>query len=259
MIANYHTHTVRCRHATGDEEAYIQNAIARGFRIFGFSDHAPQWFPGDYYSHMRMYPDQLLEYCDTVRNLQCSYRGQLEIPLGMEVEYYPAVFGELIPRLRDHGVEYLLLGQHWIYNEFDGPYCGAPTEDEHILQQYCDQTITAMETGLFTYLAHPDLIGFVGERKIYEKHMRRLCLSANATNTPLEINFLGISENRRYPNPTFWEIAAEEGCKVVLGIDAHCPEHVLNTEAEETAMELVGKYSLNLLETLPLKKLLYNA
>jgi len=102
-------------------------------------------------------------------------------------------------------------------------------------------------------LAHPDLIGFVGDRKTYERHMRRLCRSAKGTNTPLEINFLGISEKRRYPNPVFWEIAAEEGCKVVLGIDAHCPEHVLNINAEEEAMELVRRYGLNLLEAMPLK------
>ena len=254
MIANYHTHTDRCRHASGEENTYIQNAIQRGFRIFGFSDHAPQWFPGDYYSTMRMYPEQLQEYCNTVRSLQIRYKGQLEIPLGMEVEYYPAVFGELIPRLQDQGIEYILLGQHWIYNEFDGPYAGKPTEDAQVLQQYCDQSIAAMETGLFTYLAHPDLIGFVGDRKTYERHMRRLCRSANDTNTPLEINFLGISEKRRYPNPAFWEIAAEEGCKVVLGIDAHHPEHVLNTDTETQALELVRKYELDLLETLPLKK-----
>lgn len=254
MIANYHTHTVRCRHAQGDEETYLQNAMARGFRIFGFSDHTPQWFPGDYYSTMRMYPEQLQEYCDTVRSLQMRYKGHLEIPLGLEVEYYPAVFDELIQRLQDQGIEYILLGQHWIYNEFDGPYAGTPTEDEQILRQYCDQTIAAMETGLFTYLAHPDLIGFVGDRKTYESHMRRLCRGSKDTNTPLEINFLGISEKRRYPNPAFWEIAAEEGCKVVLGIDAHCPEHVLNINAEEEAMELVRRYGLNLLEALPLKK-----
>ena len=30
MKANYHTHTVRCRHAVGDEHEYIENAIAAG-------------------------------------------------------------------------------------------------------------------------------------------------------------------------------------------------------------------------------------
>jgi len=255
MIANYHTHTPRCRHAWGQETEYIDNAIARGLNIFGFSDHTPQWFQGSYYSHMRMYPDQLDEYCNTIRALQAQYAEKISIPLGLEVEYYPAIFDELILRLQDKGIEYLILGQHWIGNEMNEPYSGTATADERILQRYCDQTIAAMETGLFSCLAHPDLIHFVGDRKIYEQHMRRLCKASIDTETPVEINFYGIGQNRHYPTQLFWKLATEEGCKVVLGMDAHCPENVSDLKQEVIAMELVQRYCLNLLETIPLRKL----
>lgn len=254
MIANYHTHTSRCRHAWGAETEYIDNAIARGLNIFGFSDHTPQWFQGSYYSHMRMYPDQLDEYCNTIRALQAQYADKISIPLGLEVEYYPAIFSELMLRLQDKGIEYLILGQHWIGNEMNEPYSGTATGDEKILQRYCDQAIAAMETGLFSCLAHPDLIHFVGDRKIYEQHMRRLCKASIDTDTPVEINFYGIGQNRHYPTGLFWELAAEEGCKVVLGMDAHCPENVSDPKQEITAMEMVHHYDLNLLETIPLRK-----
>ena len=55
MIANYHTHTARCHHASGTEEEYIQAAIESGLRVLGFSDHTPYPFPEGYYSKMRMY------------------------------------------------------------------------------------------------------------------------------------------------------------------------------------------------------------
>ena len=42
MIANYHTHTWRCRHADGTEREYVETAIEAGFKILGFSDHTPQ-------------------------------------------------------------------------------------------------------------------------------------------------------------------------------------------------------------------------
>lgn len=255
MIANYHTHTPRCRHAWGQETEYIDNAIARGLKIFGFSDHTPQWFGGDYYSHMRMYPNQLDEYCNSIRALQAQYADRISIPLGLEVEYYPAIFDELMLRLQDKGIEYLILGQHWIGNEMNEPYSGAPTEDEKILKRYCDQAIAAMETGLFSYLAHPDLIHFVGDRKIYEQHMRRLCKASIDTDTPVEINFYGIGEKRHYPTHLFWELAAEEGCKVVLGMDAHCPENVSDPRQEAIAMKLVQQCFLNLQETIPLRKI----
>ncbi len=86
MIANYHTHTTRCRHAVGAEEDYVKNAIKRGLDILGFSDHTPQYFPGDYYSRMRMFPEELTDYCDTVRKLRQDYAGHLQIHLGAEAE-----------------------------------------------------------------------------------------------------------------------------------------------------------------------------
>ncbi len=152
-------------------------------------------------------------------------------------------------------MEYMILGQHWIGNEFDAPCSGTPTENEDTLQQYCDQVITAMETGKFTYFAHPDIVGFVGDRKIYERHMRRICRASIETATPLEINFLGLAAKRKYPNPFFWQLAAEEGCQVVYGIDAHQPEAMLDLHSEELATHLAQTYNLSVLPTIPLRKI----
>ncbi len=255
MIANYHSHTPRCRHAQGEEIQYVEKAIERGLNIFGFSDHTPQYFPGDYYSHMRMFPEELTDYCNTILALQEQFKGQIEIPLGVEVEYYPLTWKEVIPRLQDAGIEYMILGQHWVGNEFDAPYSGRPTEEETHLARYCDQVIEAMETGKFTYFAHPDLVRYVGDRKIWEEHMRRICKASNETATPLEINFLGLANGRHYPNPLFWQLVGEEGCDVVFGIDAHAPEQVPDKKPEMMAMTLVREFNLNLLETIPLKKI----
>ena len=255
MIANYHSHTIRCRHARGSEIEYVEKAIERGLKIFGFSDHAPQFFPDGYYSTMRMFPEELNDYCSVVRNLQAQFKGQIEIPLGVESEYYPCSWRELIPRLQDAGIEYMILGQHWVSNEYDAPYSGVPTEKEEDLAFYCDQVITGMETGKFSYVAHPDIYRFVGDHKAYERQMRRICKASKETNTPLEINFLGLTAHRNYPNPLFWQFVGEEGCDVVFGIDAHAPEEIPDRKPEMMAMRLVREFNLNLLETVPLKKI----
>lgn len=248
MIANLHTHTPRCRHAVGSEEEYVQVALDAGYKVLGFSDHTPYFFPGDYYSHMRMYPDELEGYAATVRDLQKRYAGRIEIPLGLEVEYYPNLFPKLLPRLRDAGIEYMILGQHWNGDETDAEYNGYASDREAKLEQNCNQVIDAMHTGLFTYIAHPDIVNFIGSPKVYQKHVRRLCQAAKSCNIPLEINLLGIDEGRYYPNPLFWEVAAEEGNQVVIGMDAHTPEHVARTEAERTALAMVQALSLELIE-----------
>ncbi|MBO5837737.1 MAG: histidinol-phosphatase [Oscillospiraceae bacterium] len=254
MIANYHTHTPRCHHATGAERKYVENAIARGLQIFGFSDHTPQYFPGSYYSYMRMFPEELDDYCNDVRALQTEFAGKIEIPLGVEAEYYPVTWKEMLLRLQDAGVEYMLLGQHWINNEYDAPsHATAPTEDVSHLIAHCNQVITALETGKFTYIAHPDFLNFVGDPKIYQQQMQRICKASIDTDTPLEINLLGVREHRHYPNLLFWEIAAQEGCKVVLGMDAHSPNAITNTQQEADAMKIVQDLGLNLLQTVPIK------
>ena len=255
MIANYHTHTPRCRHADGTEEAYVQAAIAGGLEILGFSDHTPYWFPDGYYTHMRMYPHQLPEYCDTVRQLQKKYVDQIQLHLGLEVEYYPAFFKDLLPRLRDQGIEYMILGQHWPGNEMNEPYCGRATGREEDLARYCNQVREAMETGLFTYLAHPDLLYYTGDDKTYEFHMRRLCKAAKSCNMPLEINLWGLQCGKNYPDTRFWRVAAEEGNTVVIGADAHEAWAVDNREKEAIAMEIVKQFDLPLLKTVELRKI----
>ena len=66
MKANYHTHTVRCHHAVGDEREYIENAIDAGMKILGFSDHTPQFFKSGYVSGMRMTPDEAPGYVSCI-------------------------------------------------------------------------------------------------------------------------------------------------------------------------------------------------
>ena len=253
MIANYHTHTIRCTHAVGTEDEYVLAGMEAGLKILGFADHAPYPFAGGNHSHIRMRPDELEDYARTALTLRETYKDQIQIPLGVEIEYFPEFWNEQLSMLRDAGVEYLLLGQHWANFEEGGPYSGKPTDLEELLAAYCRSVRDAMQTGVITYLAHPDLFNFVGDEKAYERQMRDLCREAKACGIPLEINLLGIHSGRHYPNRRFWELAAEEGCKAVLGSDAHSPERVYDPMTEETARKLAGELGLELLETVKLQ------
>ena len=252
MIENYHTHTPRCRHASGTEEEYVQQAIAGGLQVLGFSDHTPFIFPGTYYSTMRMFPEEIYEYAATIDALKEKYADKIQIRLGLEVEYYPDRMADLLKLIENVGIEYMILGHHWCGNEQGQPYNGRPTDDENRLRQYCTQAIEAMETGLFSYFAHPDLLYFTGDRQIYRTYMHKLCQASKTENIPLEINLLGLRTNRHYPNEIFWEIAGNVGCKVVLGSDAHSPSDVVDRQTEEKALRLVEKYHLQLLEHVPI-------
>lgn len=256
MIANYHTHTWRCHHASGEEEAYVQAAKQAGMQVLGFSDHSPYAFPQGYHSSFRMEPELLGDYAQTIRALEKRHRGELEIHLGVECEFYPKHFDDTLAMLRDNGVEYMILGQHFLDNEYDAEYSGQRTTWEEDLAKYCAQSMEAMQTGLFTYFAHPDLIHFLGNGRVYKAHMRRLCQEAKACGLPLEINMEGLRRERWYPNPLFLEAAGEENCTMILGCDAHYPAALNEPETEKAGRQLAQAFGLTILDTVRLKSIL---
>lgn len=255
MIANYHTHTVRCNHAKGTEEEYVLKAIEGGYRTLGFSDHTPQLFAGDYYSGFRMRPELFRGYCDTLLALREKYAGRIDIKIGVEAEYYPGLFGRLRDFLADYPVDYMIMGQHALGNEENDHFSGIPTKDESILKRYVDQVIEGLSTGKFTYLAHPDLFNFIGDDETFRRHMLRLCEFALEHGIPLEINCLGIDENRTYPCDRFFKIAGEVGNSIIIGCDAHYPELVYKPEILSKAYDLAQRHSLKLIDDVELRSI----
>lgn len=248
MTENYHTHTVRCKHAVGTEREYIENAISRGIRVLGFADHAPQLFEGDYVSAMRMKPEELDGYVSTLRALREEYRGKIDIRIGLEMEYYPAIFERTLKWVRESGVEYLIHGQHHLDMDSDKGHVFSPNDDEERLARFVEQCLTALRTGVFSYAAHPDAYRFSGDEAVYRRYMEHYCRETKALGIPLEINLLGVGTNRHYPTERFFRIAAEIGCPVVLGMDAHSPAAVLDTDAEARGREFCRSLGLEITE-----------
>lgn len=246
MTYNYHTHTYRCHHAVGHERAYIEAAISGGITHMGFSDHVPLTFTGGYRSDYRVDADAAQAYMETLFALREEYRDDITLSIGFEMEYYPQFFNSMLRHVRELGAEYLLLGQHFIRNEQppQGMYTGIPCADPAFLTTYVDEVIEGLQTGVFSYVAHPDICRFTGDSVHYDREMRRLCRAAAETNTPLEINLLGIRDGRWYPADRFWRIAGEENAPVVLGFDAHDPAAAFDAASIPKARTIIKTFAL---------------
>ena len=231
----------------------MEAAITRGLQILGFSDHTPYPFPWYHHSFIRMGCKQLPGYVETISKLREEFRDAIDLRIGLEAEFYPEYFPELRSMLIDNGIEYLILGQHYLDNEVGAKYSGKVTDREEDLVKYCHQTRDALQTGCFSYFAHPDLIRFIGDDQAYTTHIRGLCREANRCGIPLEWNLLGFEDGKHYPRHKFWEIAAEEGCKVILGCDTHNPAALRNTESEEKSLLLIQELGLELIHRLDLR------
>lgn len=246
MNYNYHTHTFRCHHATGTEREYIEEAIKNGIVSMGFSEHIPFVLPDGTQSSHRIYMRETELYFLTLNELRNEYKNEIEIFIGFESEFYPKYYKKMIGDMIDMGAEYMILGQHLLYNEYPNQVVsGSPKNGYNELKDYTDAVISGMESGYFTYVAHPDLINFSGDEQLYTEEMTRLCKKSTSLNIPLEINFLGIRTNRRYPLDKFWEIAGREKSPVTFGIDAHDAKSAGDIASVQKAMELVEKHNLN--------------
>lgn len=246
LKANYHTHTIRCQHAYGTEREYIETAIELGVKKLGFSDHIPCPFKDGYVSGIRMRMEEAPEYVETIRRLGREYREQIQLFVGFEAEYIPEFYEEQMKMFRELGCDYLIMGQHFLRSEAEGPYTGSVSYDSRRIRDYVDAVIEGMKTGSYKYLAHPDLINYQGMDSVYEWEMTRLCSVLKEMDIPLEINLLGISQQKHYPTERFWKIVGEIGNRVVLGLDAHCVEHMQDIRSYEKGMELAEKYHLQL-------------
>ncbi len=246
MNYNYHTHTCRCHHATGTVEEYILMAIDNGITYMGFSDHFPYICTDGSESIDRVRVSEVYDYVSEIDGLRKKYADKIDIKIGFEMEYYPLHFKKMLKDAQNYGAEYLILGEHYIDEESpDGIHTFIETDDKNFLSSYANCVISAIKSGFFTYVAHPDGIGFVGDDSIFEKYARKICRASKEYNIPLELNFLGIRDNRHYPNLKFWKIAGEEKCPVTFGFDAHSVKSAYNGKSIPRATEIVETYGLN--------------
>ena len=129
-------------------------------------------------------------------------------------------------------------------------YTGVPSSDESELTKYVDSIIEGMETGRYIYLAHPDLFNFTGSTAVFDREFTRMCKYLKEKNHPVEINLLGVRDNRNYTSERFLKIAHEIGNSAIIGCDAHTPSMLSDNEPIEKCLALASKFELPVIETL---------
>ncbi len=257
MKANYHTHTSRCHHAEGSDESYVESALRGGYDILGFSDHTPWPYASGFVSRTRMLPAELANYVSHIQELKEKYQGRIEILVGLECEYYPDMISWLGELKEKYQLDYLLFGNHHYPSDEQASYFGMCTTDIHQLHLYEKSIIEGMQTGLYTYVAHPDL--FMGAYPTFDKHCeevsRNICREANKLHLPLEYN-LGVASyceltgESLFPHPDFWQFAKEEGCTAIIGVDAHQPFALETCKYYDAAVETLRTLGIHRLEKL---------
>ena len=257
MKANYHCHTERCFHAIGADEAYVEAAVKGGFDVLGFSDHGPWPFEHGYVSHMRLPREDVPAYMASIRGLKEKYQDQIEVHIGFEQEYWPR-WKDYLYRLREAGVEYFILGQHMIDSETLSPYVGQFVHTDDGILRYADSVCEGIRTGLYSYIAHPDLFMIRREphqfNRACEQATEMICQACRESDVPLEYNLLGAGTKRPYPCHRFWELAVKHHPRAILGVDAHDPKSLMDEELWNASRAYLEGLGFTVQETLNFKE-----
>jgi histidinol phosphatase-like PHP family hydrolase len=246
VIANYHTHTHWCRHGSGEIEDYIQAGITGGLRELAFTEHVP--LPGNP-DRYRMLYEELPLFDQELNDLIEKYAPVIRIRKGLECEYYPKMLG-YYEELRDRlGYELLILGQHTGVNRRVDYFNIYKPRD---IARYADEVCRGLKTGLFTFLAHPDvpICGYSTADTHFLNAMARIFSLCEDRDIPVEINANGLCHHRGYPCREVWELARRYKLRVLVSADAHHVQHLLSknvSDCENLAREL----GLNLISLLP--------
>ena len=238
-ISNFHTHTYLCGHAEGTPVEYAEQALREGCIALGFSDHCP--YPEDFddmWPDIRMGTDEINLYLNMVTEAKESV--PFPVYLGYECEWdsrYKSWYEDLKGSCH---ADYLILGSHWVTLNGGSSHVYCPgIENVQDMNRYIDQTIDGMRSGLFAFLAHPDLFmcGFHEWDENTKSWSEAIIDAAKDLNLPLEINGLGMSRppantkngmRYQYPYVEFWELVKEKsGIQVICNSDAHHKEDVL--------------------------------
>jgi len=222
MRIDLHNHTIRCNHAKGSMQSYIERAIELGVDIYGFSEHAPMEFDSYYrlnFSEMNTYESDVLE-------LKNKYQNEIKILLGYEVDY---LNGYMDKRVLNADVDYLIGSVHFLKEwGFDNPEFIDEYKNrdiEQIWQEYFDAIESMAKMGSFDIVGHLDLI------KIFnfmpKKDIRTIATKAlkaiKQSNMVIELNTAGLRKPIKeiYPSPILLELAYEMDIPITFSSDAH--------------------------------------
>lgn len=232
-VADYHMHTPLCKHAEGWPIEYATIALERGFHEIGFSDHSPM--PG-IFDDWRMDDTELDRYVEVVNEAKHEFSGKMDIRLGLECDYLEGC-DSWISKLNSRAeFDYLIGSVHyledgWAVDDPD-PKWLARWEGaiEGIWQQYWDLYCQCACSGLFDFLAHPDLVKKFGHRP--DGDLRRFyqpAIEVIADNDiAIELSTAGLRKPcaEMYPSRDFLELACQADIPLVISSDAHRPEEV---------------------------------
>lgn len=243
-LTNYHSHCSFCDGRAPLEE-FVKEAIRQGFYSYGVSSHAPLPFP----TQWTMEWEQMEAYLDEFKNLRSKYADEIELYVGLEIDYLNEESNPSVARFTELPLDYRIGSVHLLYDaagevvDIDcSPAVFKERVDRHfngdvlrVVRMYFDRLFRMVELGGFDILGHADKMHYNAscyhpgllDEPWYEALMKDYFSLVASRGYLVEINTKAYdSLGTFYPNSHYWELMKEYQIKVLVNSDAHYPERI---------------------------------
>lgn len=243
-LTNYHSHCSFCDGRAPFEE-FVKEAIRQGFYSYGVSSHAPLPFP----TQWTMEWEQMEAYLDEFNNLRQKYADEIELYVGLEIDYLNEESNPSVARFTELPLDYRIGSVHLLYDaagevvDIDcSPAVFKERVDRHfngdvlrVIRMYFDRLFRMVELGGFDILGHADKMHYNAscyhpgllDEPWYEALMKDYFSLVASRGYLVEINTKAYdSLGTFYPNSRYWELMKEYQIKILVNSDAHYPERI---------------------------------
>ncbi|MCC8142600.1 MAG: histidinol-phosphatase [Tannerellaceae bacterium] len=258
QLSNYHSHCNFCDGRSTPED-FVKFAISNKFRAYGFSSHSPLPFE----TFWNMSKEDMPEYLAEIERLKKKYREQLEIYVGLEIDFLDKTYNSAIRYFQELPLDYRICSIHFlpisdVLEEknmvcIDGSFAEFKASvDKYfngdiraLFKRYFDSTKEMIETGGFDIMGHMDKIYMNGSRfeefypdaGWYRTPMTECLELVAEKGLMVEINTKNLGRKQHtYPHPSFFRQLAERNIPVLVNSDCHYPYLVNDGRAEAFAL-----------------------
>ena len=272
QLSNYHSHCNFCDGRSYPED-FVRFAVARGFRAYGFSSHSPLPFE----TFWNMSRDDMDEYLAEIARFKAKYEGQIELYVGLEIDFLDRTYNASIPYFKNLPLDYRIGSIHFlplspVLEErnmacIDGAYSEfARTVDaffegdiRRMVRRYFEAEMEMVEAGGIDIVGHIDKIYMNGQRypgfsldaEWYRRPLLDLLDFVRERGLMVEVNTKNlVKKGETYPHRQFLGELRSRRIPVMVNSDCHYPDLVNDGRAEgfqlleqvgfDATMELVG-------------------
>ena len=243
--SNYHSHNTFCDGRSTMEE-FVKFAIAKNVRKYGFSSHAP--LPFNTFWNMKL--DDFEEYQTEFRRLKNIYSSEIELFIGLEVDYIHNFFEVQNQLFETYSLDYLIGSVHYMdklpngdfwcvdgnFNDFEeGLNTLFDGDIREAVKRFFEISNFMISKGGFDIVGHVDKItmnashctDFNIREKWYKNLFEETLELIKIKGFILEINTKSLSViGKTFPDNQFFPLINELQIPITVNSDCHYPTNI---------------------------------